>query len=395
MNRLTHSTKSADLFGTGKDGYTDGVPSVTPATVLASAAMNPLQEEVARVVEDAGRTLSASTYDQLSQTLISRMELSALCDLQARNWDSGGSDQLNAAAVNDDGSCIVLVGANGKIFTTSLGDVTLTSRAAAGGFTGTFNAVVWTGALFVAVGASGTIQTSPDGATWTSRTSGTGVTLNDLARNEAGQLIAVSNSGGVTLTSATGVTWVAGAVLNSGTYQANAIVHLTIGASSIWLLCGPNALITKNLYISTTGGSSWAAVDLTGVILSSDRVISVGAVSRANKKLFVAYVQATDNSAKVITSPDGTTWTLVYSAGDAITRRMGVGRASVALLQSGGWAFSQAKVSKDMAAFATLGLPKKEGTKLQLLQGTGFSLWCLCGSGSDNGKGQFSRALID
>lgn len=395
MNRLTHTTKSADLFGAGRDGYTDGVPSVTPATVLNSAAMNPQQEELARAVEDAGRTLSTTTYDQLSQTLIARQELSALCDLRAHNWDSGGADQLMAAAVNDDGSVIVIVGTNGKIFTTTLGDTGLTARVADSAYAGTFHAVVWTGALFVACGSSGAIQTSADGVTWLSRSSGTGVTLNDLTRNESGQLIAVGDSGGVNLTSSTGATWTVNTVLNSGTYQANAVTHLTINGASIWLLCGPNASITKNLYISTTGGSAWTAVDLTGVILSSDRVISVGAVSRANTKLFVAYVQSTGNSAKVLTSPDGTTWTLVYSAGDSILRRMGVGRASVVLMQSGAWASSQAKISKDMSSFASLGIPKREGTQLQLLQGTGFSLWCLCGSGADNGKGQFGRVVID
>lgn len=68
MNRLTHATKSTDLYGSGKHGYTDGVPSVTPATVLNSVAMNPIQEELARAVE-AFTTLNSGNLGQLATIL--------------------------------------------------------------------------------------------------------------------------------------------------------------------------------------------------------------------------------------------------------------------------------------------------------------------------------------
>lgn len=68
MNRLTHATKATDLYGAGKHGYTDGVPSVTPATVLNSVAQNALQEELARAVE-AFTTLNAGDLGQLATIL--------------------------------------------------------------------------------------------------------------------------------------------------------------------------------------------------------------------------------------------------------------------------------------------------------------------------------------
>ena len=40
--------------------------------------------------------------------------------------------------------------------------------------------MVWANGLFVAVGANGTVITSPDGVTWTARSSGTTLTLNEV-----------------------------------------------------------------------------------------------------------------------------------------------------------------------------------------------------------------------
>jgi hypothetical protein len=69
----------------------------------------------------------------------------------------------------------VAVGANGTILT-SPDTVTWTSRVS-----GTINllyGVAWSGAEFVAVGFYGTILTSPDGITWTSRFSNS--SMNDV-----------------------------------------------------------------------------------------------------------------------------------------------------------------------------------------------------------------------
>ncbi len=67
------------------------------------------------------------------------------------------------------------------------------------------NGVARGNSLFVAVGANGTIQTSPDGVTWTKRNSGTAEDLNQVRFLE-GRFMAVGQAGGVLL-SADGEQW--------------------------------------------------------------------------------------------------------------------------------------------------------------------------------------------
>lgn len=53
----------------GKRQYTDGSAPLTPATVLASKWLNAVQEELLKVVEDAGLTPSHADVTQLRQAL--------------------------------------------------------------------------------------------------------------------------------------------------------------------------------------------------------------------------------------------------------------------------------------------------------------------------------------
>lgn len=69
MERVTHATKAADLFGAGKDGFTDGVPSVTEPTILDSDVMNMHQEELARAIEAFGVALDGGDMEQLATVL--------------------------------------------------------------------------------------------------------------------------------------------------------------------------------------------------------------------------------------------------------------------------------------------------------------------------------------
>ena len=72
------------------------------------------------------------------------------------------------------------------------------------------NAVTWNGIVFAAVGDSGTILTSPDGATWTSHVAGTAGLLSDIVWL-ANQFVIVGHEGmgicGPILTSPTGIAW--------------------------------------------------------------------------------------------------------------------------------------------------------------------------------------------
>jgi hypothetical protein len=52
MQRTDHVTRALDLYGTGKDGYQEGdAEQQVPGTVVTAAALNAMQEELARAVE--------------------------------------------------------------------------------------------------------------------------------------------------------------------------------------------------------------------------------------------------------------------------------------------------------------------------------------------------------
>lgn len=62
MQRIAGDDVDADLFGAGKDGFTDGNPGTEAATVLTPEWCNQLQEElVAGLIEHAGLTPDATT----------------------------------------------------------------------------------------------------------------------------------------------------------------------------------------------------------------------------------------------------------------------------------------------------------------------------------------------
>lgn len=73
MKRTSHVSKKANLFGTGKDGFTDGSPGVEAPTVLESTVANSWQEEIARAVEQVGGVaLDGNDYGQLAHALLVR-----------------------------------------------------------------------------------------------------------------------------------------------------------------------------------------------------------------------------------------------------------------------------------------------------------------------------------
>lgn len=66
MDRINHSSADADLFGVGKDGFTEGDPiNGVEATVVTSDFVNGVQEEIAGVIEGAGLTPDGADFTQL------------------------------------------------------------------------------------------------------------------------------------------------------------------------------------------------------------------------------------------------------------------------------------------------------------------------------------------
>ncbi len=70
MDRTSEITKDADLFGSGKHGYTEGNGTSVPPTTIGKDALNGFQEEIVRAIELGGLTPDANDLGQLSRLAI-------------------------------------------------------------------------------------------------------------------------------------------------------------------------------------------------------------------------------------------------------------------------------------------------------------------------------------
>jgi hypothetical protein len=142
---------------------------------------------------------------------------------------------------------------------------------------------------YLAVGDSGTILTSADGATWTSQTAGTSASLRGVAA-KAGTAVAVGQHGTV-LFSADGTSWT---TVNG--QPAADIQGLRGVAASSTRFVAVGGLSTGSIYFSDEGGTWTAATlgavgKLRGVIHNGTKFVAVG------------------ESGTILTSSDGATWT--------------------------------------------------------------------------------------
>lgn len=178
----------------------------------------------------------------------------------------------------------VVVGSSGKIMTSPDG-ITWTSRTS--GVSDALYGVIYANSLFVAVGAKGSgngkIVTSPDGITWTTRSSGTANDLNAVGYDFS--LFVVVGDNGVILTSPTGVTWTS---RTSGTGQ-NLQAVATDGTTM--------AVVGNTVVLSSTNATSWTSrtpsipsISWLGLFYALDAFVAVGA------------------GGKVMASDDGITW---------------------------------------------------------------------------------------
>lgn len=309
MKRTSVSTKATDLFGAGKHGFTDGVPSVTPATVLESTVMNSHQEEVARAIEGAGMSLNAAVYTQLSDALHGRRVQAALGP-PPRTFGAGlGSHTFTAFATNGAGR-IVGVAGTGIIGYSDDGGRTWTGAGAGGGFTDNLKHVIWVPrlSLFVAVGggaSAGSIQTSPDGATWTQRlSSAAGVTFVNVCDNGTVLAAQMFDTGGSTYdiyTSSNGIAWAFASVTTAFSTNPTGV-------------CSGGGLFLKALAAagSTQVYTSPDAITWTARTLGSAAAFRVDRVGYHANYGFVC--AGTDGSAVhkfLQASPTGTTWTQI------------------------------------------------------------------------------------
>lgn len=398
MHRIDHVTKSADLHGVGKDGFTEGDPvgGVAP-TVVTDDWLNAVQEEIAAAVE-SGYTLSKPSNRQLAQML----ELMALgtwqstdierdgtaadlgegaitvpggfqqTDTEARYifagdgatagisglWVSQTGEEwqivdvdppstVEAAAVKPDSvaaNSVLVLGSNGMILTND-GDIYtggFTARTAGGGYAGTFRAGAWSGSLWCIVGSGGGIQTSPDGITWTARTPAGGYTGVFIAVGYGnGTFVAVGDAGEIQ-TSADGITWTSRANNLTGVQRHGSVVYSAeLGR---WVAVGGAGPIIE---YSDDNGASWteATFNQDGVPSGLDLFSSVVWTGRC----FVAAlgdIAVTPQIPVLYYSFDGITWqqlragTLALNGMRSCYLQYGAGRVVAAPGDLGKFAFS-------------------------------------------------------
>jgi hypothetical protein len=151
--------------------------------------------------------------------------------------------------------------------------------------------------LYVAVGSSGTLYSSPDALTWTSRTSGFGANIiNDVFFGN-GLWVAVGNNGTIT-TSTDGTTWTA-RTANMGTSSIFAVTY----ANSLWVAVGGEGGTTN------TGGITYSSDGLTWTRKSQS--ITVGLDYRTvvwNGTNWIVGADHSTNNYLYATTPSGT-WT--------------------------------------------------------------------------------------
>jgi hypothetical protein len=166
-------------------------------------------------------------------------------------------------------------------------------------FSGTSNALrgaTYGNGLYVVVGDSGTILTSPDTITWLPQTSGTTNRLNSVRYGDSG-FVAVGDSAPGTpstiLSSADGITWTS--IVSPVT---NRLLSVTFGLGR-YVASG-----SKGMIVTSTNAINWTSID-TGAPYDLNGV----AASVPFAPLFVTV----GDSGTIATSPDGLAWTFRFS----------------------------------------------------------------------------------
>jgi hypothetical protein len=180
-------------------------------------AIADVSNEIANAITGAGFALLQADKSQLGAALLRQGVKTAFAGLSLAAA-TGAGVQLNGIALRPRRSSggtpsartsvVVVVGASGKIWTsTSSGAFVDRSANVAAGFTGVFNDVVYDAGLqlFIAVGATGEIQTSTHGDVWTRARTG-GNALLAIATDGAGHCVAVGVDN-LILSSSNGTTW--------------------------------------------------------------------------------------------------------------------------------------------------------------------------------------------
>lgn len=146
--------------------------------------------------------------------------------------------------IHYDNGLWVFVGVSGEIQTSPDG-TTWTQRTPDASYALNINGIFYGNGLWTFVGVNGELQTSPDGITWTARTSGVATELKAVAYIDA-IWIAVGGVG-VILTSTDATTWTARTAGGGFTGTFNAVSGGLIGGNPLYCIVGASAEIQSSL----------------------------------------------------------------------------------------------------------------------------------------------------
>jgi len=216
-------------------------------------------------------------------------------------WTAGNPPSLNnllgvgyTAATTAGIAEVVAVGASGSIYSSP--DAT-TWTAATSGTTANLNAVQYRNGVFVAIGDLGTILTSPDAVTWTPRTAPTTNALTALIGSGSGQVVAVGAKGTI-LVSTNSTSW---AAVDSGTTAD--LYAIGYGNGRYVAVGAGGTMLTSTDAAKWTAVASATAADLRGIAYGS------ATVSTTTPTSSVATFVAVGAAGTVLTSTDGLAWT--------------------------------------------------------------------------------------
>lgn len=184
----------------------------------------------------------------------------------------------NYLAMGGTGSLLNLV--------TSSDGITWTPRNAG---TAVYNAAAYGAGVYVVVGNSGAVFSSPDLVTWTTRSAGANTFRDIIFANSIFVAVGASNS---VYSSTDGITW----TLRTASGTFNRIIY----ANSLFVLVGDSSAIwTSSNGTTWTQRTSPAAFNINDVVWNGSLYCAVG------------------SSGNIITSPDGINWTLRNSDGSS------------------------------------------------------------------------------
>jgi RHS repeat-associated protein len=239
------------------------------------------------------------------------------CGASWTNSNYSGNDTFNAVIYG--GGKFVAVGNNGVIKTSSDG-ISWTSRTS--NTSSDLHGVDYGFSTFVAVGENGTVLTSTNAVSWTLQTTGTNNTLYSVIYG-LDKFIVVGISGTI-LTSDDGVNWADSSCNISQTFYGvvygNGIFVVVGGGGVVFTsIDGANwtqrsSGTSQTLRGVTFGDNQFVAVGGNGVILTGTNGINwASRISSINVDLFDAaygngFYVAVGNSGKILTSSDGVYW---------------------------------------------------------------------------------------